>query len=309
MSEKYIRKNRNSFTVVKNSRTYAKTSTLEDAIFIRNLLVDSNWNLSEIPETIQKDDYYLVLYADEKISLIGRYSEKPSDDTVKRLIKTYRRNPNNSRYGLNITRVFDTFVIKKQIFNDDYIFGYFDNLEDAQFVRNFLMDNEWDVNRFKEIEFDDETDSYRIISVIDDKAYVIDTFNTPEINLSEVYSEFLLKISKHKYGLADYPHLSHLTDKIPELEAKFGVKVRDDMWSFDEDVSSPLNDIIFALTPFQQSVFDAIGENTSVGAIEHKLIRYKSGNFTKKIERNIAELIELDLIREVENGCYSKRKL
>ena len=61
MSEKYIRQNKTSYSIVKNSRTLAKTSNLEDAIFIRDLLIDSNWDLSDIPQIIEKDDNYLVL--------------------------------------------------------------------------------------------------------------------------------------------------------------------------------------------------------------------------------------------------------
>ena len=45
MSEKYIRQNKTSYSIVKNSRTLAKITNLEDAIFIRDLLIDSNWDL------------------------------------------------------------------------------------------------------------------------------------------------------------------------------------------------------------------------------------------------------------------------
>lgn len=307
MSEKYIRKNKNSFTIIKNSKTYSKTSNLEDAIFIRDLLVSSDWNLSAIPNLVGKEDYYVVLSVfDEKIHMVAKYRQMPSQDTIDNLIKRHRRNPNNSRYGLNITRVFDTFVIRKRIFGDDYVFGYYDRLEDAQFVRNFLMDNDWNVNALREIEFDEEANVYRVISVIDDAAYVLDTFDTPDIDLSEVHREFLLKISKHKHGLADYPHLDPLKDRIGELESRFGVKADDDVWSLDGDISSPLDDIIFTLTPFQQSVFDAITSKTTRQEIEQKLIRYKSKNFTQKIEKNLKELIELGLIKEVSPGCFKK---
>ena len=306
MSERYIRKNKNSYSIVKNSRTYAKISGLDDAVFIRDFLAENNWDVEKIPQTIKKDDNYLILSVfDEKIYLIAKYREKPSEKTISSIVKKHRRNPNNSKYGLNITKVFDTFVIKKQIFNDDYIFGYYDRLEDAQFVRNFLMDNQWNVNQFSEIEFDDETDMYNVVSIIDDKVYILDSFKTPEINLDEVHEEFLGKIAKHKHGLASYPHLELLKDKIDELESRFGVKANDEVWSFDE-VSSPLNDIIFKLTPFQTAVYESILDSASLEKIEKSLIRYKSGNFTNKIQKNLDELIELKLIEKVDDNTYKK---
>ncbi|WP_407392372.1 hypothetical protein [Methanobrevibacter sp.] len=310
MSEKYIRKNKNSFSIVKGSRTYGKTNNLDDAVFIRDFLAENDWDLSKLPKTIENDGNYMVLSVlDEKIFVIAKYKEKPSDETIERLIKRYRRNPNNSRYGLNITKVFDTFVIKKQIFGDDYIFGYYDRLEDAQFVRNFLLDNNWNINELKEIEFDEETDTYKVISVIDDAAYVLDSSTTDDIDLDKAYEEFLSKIYKQKYGLASYPHLDLLTDKIEELEERFSVRARDDAWSFASDVSSPLNEIIFSLTPFQQSVYDAISANTTLDEIEKSLIRYKSGNFKEKIEKNVNELIDLDLVEKVGKDTFSKTNL
>ena len=94
------------------------------------------------------------------MDVLGRYEEKPAHETIEKLAKNKSRNPNNSRYGLNITKIFDTYVIKKRIAGDDYIFGYFDNLQDAEFVRNFLLEHNWNVNDFSQIEYDEDTDTY-----------------------------------------------------------------------------------------------------------------------------------------------------
>ncbi len=313
MGEKYIRQNKSSFNIVKNSKIYAKITLLEDAIFIRDLLVENNWNLNEIPKTIKKDDNYLVLaIVDEKIHILAKCKTEPDEEQITKLTKRFIRNPNNSKYGLNIAKVFDTFVIKKQIAGDDYIFGYYDNLYDAQFVRNFLLDNEWNVNKFKEIEFDEDANSYKVICVIDDCVYVIDEkASKNQIDLEKSYEKFLAKVSKHKYGLSNYPHLDLLKDKIPYLESEFQVKAKDDRWqlnNLEEDIS-PLTEIIFALTPFQQSVYDAISDDTSIEEIEKSLIRYKSKNFTQKILKNTDELVELDLIKKTGNDTFSKTNL
>lgn len=309
MGEKYLRENRNSFNIVKNSKIYAKITDLDDALFIRELLIQNDWDLNRIPQIIKKDDNYLVLaIIDDKLHLLGKYKTQPNTLAIINLIKRYKRNPNNSEYGLNITRVFDTLVIKKQIAGDSYIFGYYDNFEDARFVRNFLLDHNWDVNAFREIEFDDETHSYRVVSVIDDYVYVMGNFNfKSQINLEKVYAEFLAKISKHKYGLANYPSLGLLIDRIPELEDRFRVKTKDENWSFEniDENKSILNQVIFNLTPFQQAVLNSITSDTSFDEIKRALIRYNSKNFENKILKNIDELIELNLVEKTGYG-YSK---
>ena len=309
MDRKYLRENKKSFNIVKSSRIYAKIEDYDDAIFVRDLLIEHDWNLNEIPNLIKNEDSYLVFACiDDKLHLLGKYDFEPDSEEIERITKKFIRNPNNSKYGLNLTRVFDTFIIKKQIAGDDYIFGYYDNLEDAQFVRNFLMDNNWDVSQFNEIEFDDEACNYKVVNVIDDKVYVLDASITQNINLKEVYGEFLAKISKHKYGLADYPHLDLLKDRIPELEDRFHVKTKDKNWSFDNvnENESILSQVIFNLTPFQQSVYDSIDSNTSFDEIKRSLIRYRSKNFENKIQRNIDELIELNLIERIGENSYSK---
>lgn len=313
MSEKYIRENRKSFNIVKGSKIYAKTTSLNDAIFIRDLLIQNDWDLDEIPTVIKKDDNYLILtVVDEKLHLLCKYKIRPNDITIRKHIRRFKRNPNNSKYGLNITKVFDTFVIKKQIAGDDYIFGYYDNLSDAQFVRNFLLEHQWNVDKFKKVEYDDETHTYKMVSIIDDKVYVIDTFLSKDnIDYEKSYEKFLAKISKHKYGLSNHPHLEPLTDMIPELEDRFNVRTKDSVWSFNKinEEESILSQVIFSLTPFQQSVYDAIGEDTSLGEIEKSLIRYKSGNFTQKILKNIDELIESELIEKTGDDTFTKTNL
>ena len=306
MSEKYIRENINSYVISKSSKSYGKFQSMDDAIFARNLLVENDWNLDSIDEVQKVDDTYVITAViDGKLHVIAKFRKEPDDETVQKLIKKKIRNPNNSRYGLNITRVFDTFVIKKRIAGDDYIFGYYDSLEDAEFVRNHLLENRWDINSFSQIMNDMENKNYKITEIICDRVYVLATFTSiDEIDLDKVHEEFLTKISKHKFGLASHPHLDELTGKIPTLEERFNVKVRDDSWKF-ENANDPLNDIIFTLTPWQKTVYDAVNDST-IEEIEKSLQRYRSKNFTKKIEKNLDELIELNLISKNQE-VYIKR--
>lgn len=310
MSEKYIRKNKNNFTVVKNSRTYGKYDSLDVAVFARDLLVSSDWQLDNIHDEIfEIDNGYLVFKViDDKLFCLGQFSEKPTFDAISKITRKKIRNPNNSKYGLNISRLFDNYIIKKQIAGDEYIFGVFDNLKDATFSRNFLLEHDWDVNAFGEIEFCDETDTYKIVEVFDDRIYILASYETlaeAEKNLENAKSEFLNKIFKHKNGLANYPHLDILTDRIDELENDFQLKTQDDFWNIG-DVENPLEDIIFNLTPWQKIIYDNAGDEFTFQQLKVKLKRYESKNFDKKIQRYLDELQELNLIEKLDDDVYRK---
>ena len=307
MKRKYIRQNKNSFSIVRANRTYAQLQDLDIALFLRDLLVENDWNLDSINETYEYECQYLILaIIDDRIHVLAKSKEKPSQSQISGLTKRKMRNPNNSRYGLNITRVFDTFIIKKQIAGDDYVFGYYDTLEDVEFARNHLMDNLWDINSFSQIQYDEDSKNYRVTEVIDDKVYVLGSFESKnDIDLDKIHAEFLNRITKHKLGLAEHQYLDELTDRIPELEEKFNTKAQDGMWEF-KNTQDPLNDIIFNLTPFQKSVYDVVDDST-VEDIEKALIRFRSGNFTQKIQKNLDELIEKGLICKNQNH-YIKQK-
>lgn len=310
MSEKYIRENKNNFTVVRNSTVYGKFESLDIAVFARDFLIKNNWQLENIDDEIFEfeDNFIVMKVIDNRLCYLGEFTKKPDFRTISKLAKNYIRNPNNSRYGLNIARLFDNYIIKKQIAGDEYIFGVFDNLEDATFSRNFLLDHDWNVGEFGDVEYCDESDTYKIVEVIDERIYILKSYESEEEarkNLENAKSEFLNKISKHKNGLADYPHLDILTDCIDELENKFQMKTRDDVWNF-QNVQNPLEDIIFNLTPWQKIIYDASGDKFTFKDLEKSLQRYKSRNFDKKIRKYLSELIDLNLIEKLDDEYYRK---
>ena len=269
-------------------------------------MIENDWNLDSINEIYKIDDVYLVVKAiDERLHILAKFKQKPDEETVERLTKNKVRNPNGSKYGLNITKVFDTYIIRKRIAGEDCIFGYYANLEDAQFVRNFLMDHNWNVNSFSQIEHDEEASTFKVVEVINDRIYVLGTFKTKEeVDVDECHAEFLGRITKHKLGFGQYPELDELTDMIPELEEMFNATAQDDIWSF-KDTDNPLNDIVFNLAPFQKSVYDVIDDST-FDDIKKSMIRYKSKNFDEKIQKNLDELEESGLVGK-NNGHYFKK--
>ena len=61
MDEKYIRRNKESYNIVRNSKNYGKFKILEDAIFVRDILVDNNWDLNSINEIYIVDGKFLAV--------------------------------------------------------------------------------------------------------------------------------------------------------------------------------------------------------------------------------------------------------
>ena len=310
MSEKYIRKTKNSYKIVKNSRVFGKFNSLDDAIFVREILIKNNWDIDNftLEMYLSLDDYIVVSKIDEKLVILGKFKDKPNDNLIEKLTKKQIRNPNNSKYGLNIVRVFDLFMVKKQIAGDEYIFGVFDNLDDAIFTRNFLLDNNWNVKAFSEVEYCDESEKFKIVKVYDDRVYILGTFKTmhdAQSNIENSRLEFLNKITKHKHGLANHPHLDMLTGHIEDLENEFQITAQDDVWNF-EGVSDPLNDMVFNLTPWQKIIYDEISDEVTFDDLVLSLSRYKTKNFDKKVRRYLDELVDLGLVEKLDDDWYKK---
>ena len=78
MAEKYIRENMNSYVIVKNSKTVGKFDSLDDAIFVRDLLVGCGWDVNGLDETYRIDGQYVVVKViDEKVHVLGKFTDEP----------------------------------------------------------------------------------------------------------------------------------------------------------------------------------------------------------------------------------------
>ena len=110
MSEKNIYKIKERYKIEKSvngkSKIFAILNFLDDAVYIRGILEDNNWDLNAVGEIYKKDDNYIVLKViDDRLHLLGKYKKKPTNEQIEGLVKKQIRNPNNSRYGLNISKV------------------------------------------------------------------------------------------------------------------------------------------------------------------------------------------------------------
>ena len=150
--------------------------------------------------------------------------------------------------------------------------------------------------------------TYKIVKVYDDRVYILATFKSRSDALNNIEnskSEFLNKITKHKHGLANHPHLDALTEHIEDLENEFHLTTEDDVWNFNE-VNDPLSEIIFNLTPWQKIIYDEISDEFAFDDLVQSLSRYKTKNFDKKVKRYIDELVDLGLVEKLDDKNYRK---
>ena len=97
MDRKYLRENKNSFNIVKNSKIYAKITAYDDTIFIRDLLIQYQWDLNRVPSVVKNDGEYMVLAViEDKLHLLAKYKTEPDELAIANLIKKFRRNPKNT---------------------------------------------------------------------------------------------------------------------------------------------------------------------------------------------------------------------
>ena len=87
MSEKYISKVKDNYRIVKSigghSTLFGVFKSLEEAIFIRDILVDANWNLNGLEEVYKKEDYYFVVKViNERVHLLAKIGRASCKERV-----------------------------------------------------------------------------------------------------------------------------------------------------------------------------------------------------------------------------------
>ena len=260
------------------------------------------------------------------------YFDPPCEDkshkrAMKRLspvqIRYESKNPFNSKYGLYVYKSNGYYQVRKSIHGDYRLFGVYDNLDHAYFIRDFLMENEWDTNRLGDIEFNEGMQKYYVIKVID-RVFVLgefDTFEEAEDNIYECYKDFLANIFKHKNGIETHEDLNFLIWQFDQLYLEFDQTVKDDeFWLIDrlpklEQSPKPKKskysfDSLYGLTPWQKTMRDEIRKLEkdifTFDELKDSLSRYKTKNFDMKVRKHLNELVDLGLVKALGNDVYEK---
>ena len=204
----------------------------------------------------------------------------------------------DSKYDSNIYKKYSGFIVVNSIDGKDHIFGYYDNIKHTYFVRDFLIENDWDLTKFKCIEFDEVCLEYYIIKVIKNRAYIIDgfyTYNEAYLNYKKSLKEFVIKVFLHKYGFEKNFYVHELMDVAEDLFLEVDELTNEDSWLIDrlpeiyepktieksEEVDIDLN-LINNLTLWQKKIFDEVNkfddEIFSFDELKRHLLRFKSKN-------------------------------
>lgn len=247
-------------------------------------------------------------------------------DYLEPLYEESEKISDDSKYDSNIYKKYSGFIVVNSIDGKDHIFGYYDNIKHTYFVRDFLIKNDWDLTKFKCIEFDEVCLEYYIIKVIKNRVYVIDgfyTYNEAYLNYTKSLKEFVIKIYLHKYGFEKNFYVHELMDVAEDLFLEVDELTNEDSWLIDrlpeiyepktiensEEVDIDLN-LINTLTLWQKKIFDVVNkfddEIFSFDELKRHLLKFKSKNFDNKIRKYLGELIDLKLIIDLGDDNYKR---
>ena len=213
------------------------------------------------------------------------------ENTVQKISKDKKTSDNNmSKYGSNIYKYGEYFTINKQINRKHINFGKFDSLEDATFVKNILVENDWVLSRIKNNDcIYRNDDSYWIIKSFKNKLHILGKFTS--------------------YNDAK-DHVNWLTDEFKNNE-NFVMYIPK---SIDFSNSKNLDEIITEMKGWEKLVFNAINEiESTVFSLYDlkrldifKMYQFKDESLDSTIVENLNKLSDLKLIMILSNNYYKK---
>lgn len=195
----YVYHIRGSYKIIKNNHSYGVFKSEELADSISDELIKIDWNLDKFPDIFEfNNEFYITYIKNNKIYIVSQYSSKDEassnyDEDVERFVD----NPNNSKFGAFIyPNNYKSFSIFKSINGINTNFGSFRSLYDAKFVRNTLMDIDWNIDNLEDIYYNEFSDTYDVVGVYKNKIKILESFDSIEDaqnNLQDVLDRFEYK--------------------------------------------------------------------------------------------------------------------
>ena len=241
--------------------------------------------IKNMESSLELDDFSFF----NSYNLVNQISDIKIND--KRVSGDKKTSDNNmSKYGSNIYKYGDYFTINKQINRKHINFGKFDSLEDATFVKNILVENDWVLSRIKNKDcIYQNGDCYWIIKSFKNKLHILGKFRS--------------------YEDAD-EHVNWLTEEFKNNE-DFEMYISSSNDHFD---SKNLDDIIDGLKGWEKLVFNAINEiESNVFSLDDlkrldvfKMYQFEDESIESTIVDNLNKLSDLKLIRILGNNYFKK---
>ena len=171
-------------------KMFGSFENVENALRLRDLLIDSNWDESKIPKqyfsdhsnsegkygkyiTFKNNYYRISKTINGKQKFFGSFKDINNAIVLRDLLiengwvesgipKKFfsdHSSSNKSKYGKNIIFVNDYFKVNKQINGKRKMFGSFENVENALRLRDLLNKNDWDKTNIPREFLNDHTNS------------------------------------------------------------------------------------------------------------------------------------------------------
>lgn len=320
--EQYIYEKKNRFTVSKsingNNKVFGNYNTLEDAIFVRNLLMEHDWNLDEIYPSDNvlefNDEFVVVTVFKGTLKFLGKFKTRSgAEGNAPRLIEEFERNPYGSKYGIFIYKRDEYFDIKKSFNYKDILFGIYKNLDDATFARDLLVKYDWNLDAISNdgpVFFSQIHDQYIVVEVINDKVAVIKHYDSESDALDNAAADIEnYQKSKYKTGEKNIVfngklfaiHYTQANKKIIYFgsfsEKIDAVSVRDILIEHDWDLSQIDENEIYEVNGYYWKLHIFEGRVKVIG-------KYESLEFAEKDIENLSS-VTFEQLYDPENP-YSK---
>lgn len=207
--------------------------------------------------------------------------------------KTSKKSIENvgSKYGSNIYKYGEFFTITKQINRKTVNFGKFNNLDDAKFVKNLLVENNWKLSRIRNNDIYQNGDLYWVIKVLNNKINILGKFYSYQ--QAKEHVEWL--VSKFK------------TDE--NFEVYVPKKENNEEFNKENYLKTVSN-----ISGWEKLVFNTINElDTNVFSLDDlkeldtfEMYKFEDESLESIIKENLYKLANLKLIRVMGNDYYKK---
>lgn len=201
------------FIIAREGIDYGSFESLEDAKFVKSLLIENKWKTDKIINKFflnKKNGYYYKLAFDSRITITSKTTETPLKQHGKFI---FEQGP-------------DEFIITRK--NTDY--GSFESLDDAKFVLDLLIKNKWKVNKITNKFILNSANGYYYKLSYDSKLFI--TVKSKEENFKQ-HGKYIFEYDKDQFLIRkDGNTIGSFSNLI---DAKFTLKLlKENKWDINE---------------------------------------------------------------------------
>lgn len=201
--------------------SFGSYSSLKEANIAKAIVIYFDWDISNLNETcniFKVNDFYTVAVEDKsKIHFLAESNNlnnlKSNKDNLirdfnEKIVKRNKQKAKTSKTNkhTNIHLINGEYSINKSLNGKNTTFGYYKYLEDAEFVKSLLTENNWDMDYFIDNNIFRKDDVFYLIKTIRGKIRVLGLFssrheahNNADSLISEA-EEYYGRLSESEYG-------------------------------------------------------------------------------------------------------------